>query len=132
MARGADGARDGGAILDLLLAHPVLAPIATDADALAIARAAAAAGKPPELVALALGQLAAKVVAGVVAPTLRAAVGFVVNVQPERRGPGLARCGTEERAPMRYRRLDLEPAEVAPPLRVTGAGARGVLAAIGA
>lgn len=99
-------------ILATLAASPPLRPIATEADARAIAAAASTAGIPLALVALALGQLAGKVAAGIAEPTLRAAVAFVLSVRPPR--PALARCGHEERAPVRYRRLDLEPA--APPV----------------
>lgn len=93
----------------------------------AIAAAARAAGKPHEVVTLALQQLAAKVAAGLEQPTVARAVAYVLAI---RTGPGLARRDPEERQGVRYRRLDVGPTEVPPPREDTVAGARGVLAAV--
>ena len=59
-------------------------------------------------------------------------MGFIVNVQPESRGPGLARCGTEERAPVYYAPADPRPEPPRATTREHVSGLRELCRAIGA
>jgi len=66
-------------ILEELLAHASLAPLASRDHALALAEAAAYVRKPTPSILAALRQLAAKVAARVARPLRRVAIGFVIN-----------------------------------------------------
>ncbi len=113
-------------VLALLTASHPLRALANTADALAIAAAAAAAGKTLDDVARAMTQLAGKVAGGVALPTRKAAVSFVLAVRP---GPGVARCGTGERARVWYAPADRGPALPEPDRGALARGWAEVLAA---